>query len=104
MFLGPVVSSAQSLSFQDFIPNPSHIEADSASATSIAGLGELVSSTLGSAFPNTYKPADERVYVVVHLLRWSDPVKPVGSKENSAAEQHVQFSRWYVYSNDGTWT
>jgi hypothetical protein len=104
MSVWPTTVAAQTVhtfAFTSFDPNPSHLNLESASADSLAGMGELIASTLGKTFPETYRPRDERVYVLAHILRWSNPVIPA---DKADAEQQVQHSRWYVYSNDERWT
>lgn len=103
----PSFGLAQTLSFSAFTPDPRHLDVESGSAQSIAGLGEVIKTTLGSAFPSTYRPDSGRFYVVVHVLRWTDPVTSLRAKAGDpdpAPQQQVQRSRWYVYSNDGAWT
>jgi hypothetical protein len=101
-----IPSSAQTLTFKSFTPDGRHINISSGDA-SVDGMGELLAQTLKTAYPNTYRPDVDRVYVVVHVLRWTDPVTPMPARAGDALPapiQQVQFSRWYVYSNDRNWS
>lgn len=103
----PVVATGQTMSFSEFSPDPHRIDPKTGTPLSNAGLADELRETIGKTFSSTYQPEHRRVYVAVHIIRWTDPVTPLREKDSDDEPepvQRVESSRWYTYSNEPGWS
>lgn len=82
------------------VPLEQYIDSKAATPRSPAGLGELIHSTLAASFGTTLDLKDANTYVLVHMVRWSDPSVRLGE---DMPFQSIQFSRWYICSQRNDW-
>lgn len=66
------------------------VDESTATLTSIAAGGELIARTLGATYPNTFNLKDRNNYVLVHVVRWSDPAVPPAGITKSELDARVR--------------